>query len=98
MDAWLQSGRRGVAPPAQFGARLLEATTRLRPRRSAAREEMARKIQRRRAPHLGWAGLRQGTDADSWVPAGPRVPRYLGQRAVPVALPARDRPARVAPG
>src|SRR6266571_2957575 len=104
LDARLPPGRRGVAPPSQFGAHLLAATNRLWPRRGNAGAQMAGEVQRRWARPLDGPDVRQRTALHPGVAARPRVSRRLRRGAVPV--PVRARPhalgvpapdARVAP-
>src|SRR2546422_1241802 len=86
LDARLPPGRRGVAPPSQFGAHLLAATNRLWPRRGDARAQMAGEVQRRWARPLDGPDVRQRTALHPWVAARPRVSRRVGRGAAPIAV------------
>src|SRR5262249_2352244 len=83
----LLRGGDGLPPPPRLGARVLSPAARLRPRRGPARAEVAREVQRARAPHLGRTRLLARARGARGAPR-PHLPRPLGQRALPVALPA----------
>ena len=108
MDPGIQRRGRGLAPRAALGARVLEATERVRPSGGDAGAEVAREVQRVRAYDMVGPPLWPGS-----APAPrsrPDLSRSVGQRSVPVALPTgtgrslvsrrnagvdfRDRPAR----
>src|SRR5205807_2605569 len=97
VDPRLSSCRDGLAPPPQLGPHLLETADRLRPRRSDARAQVAREVQRAGPRTLGGSHLRQRVDARPRVAPSARIPWRVGRRAVPVALRPRAQPARLAP-
>src|SRR5436305_1222563 len=96
LDARLQPGRHGLAPPAEFRARLLEAAGRVRPGRGDAGAQVAREIQRLGPHPLGRPHLRERAHPRARLAPGAHLPRCLGRCGVSVALPARAEPARVA--
>src|SRR5262249_13185854 len=95
LDDRLQPRGDGLAPPPQLDPRLLPPAARLRPRRGAARAEMAREVQCAGPPHLGGPRLLPRARG-ARAAARARLPRPLGQRALPVALPAGALDALVA--
>src|SRR5436309_4243800 len=96
LDARLQPGRHGLAPPAEFRARLLEAAGRVWPRRGDAGAQVAREIQRLGPHPLGRPHLRERAHPRARLAPGAHLPRCLGRRGVSVPLPARAEPPRLA--
>ena len=96
LDARLQPGRHGLAPPAEFRARLLEAAGRVRPGRGDAGAQVAREIQRLGPHPLGRPHLRERAHPRARLAPGAHLPRCLGRCGVSVALPARAEPPRLA--
>src|SRR5437762_6312684 len=104
LDHRLSSRRHGLAPSPQLGPGLLEAADRVRTRRSDARAQVAREVQRAGTRAVGRPHVRVRSHPDAALALTAHLPRRLGSRAVPIAvragtesgrLPAPD--ARVAP-
>ena len=88
MDARIPPGRRGLAPPAQLGPRVLEAADGLRPGGGPARAQVAGEVQRRRPRPVGGAPLRAGARSSDSVASRPAVPGHLRRSSVPEPVPA----------
>src|SRR2546429_9616862 len=86
----------GGTPPPQLAAHLLAAADRLRPGRGHARAQVAREVQRPGAPALGGPDLRQRADPRARLAPAARVPRCVGPRPLPLAVPTRAQPAPIA--
>ena len=80
-DPGFPRGRRRLAPPPRLRAGLLAAAGRLRPRRGAARAEVARALQPARPSDLGRAPVRPRQQASA--AAGSHLPRRLGHGRLP---------------
>ena len=88
LDARLPPGADGLAPPRGTRCAPTGAAARLRPRRGAARAEVAREVQRGRAPGVGGTGLRPWAGQARGLVRRTHLPRQLGKRPLPVAVPA----------
>src|SRR5436309_15900347 len=87
LHAGFLSGSRGLASPPKVTWRLLETAEGLRESGSAAREEVAGKIQRSGPYYLGRACLWKSDLSDAGG-LRPHLPRSLGHGAVSIPLPA----------
>src|SRR5579859_1877476 len=84
LETGLSPSRHGLASPARNSSRLLEAEAQLWQSRSHARTEMAGKIQCGRSRDLGWSALCQGHFFVAELEPEANLPRYLGQRPLPI--------------